>query len=196
MLGSHLKSRYTRAGALVGVGGLELVRLGGGIIQPGSHLGMRTLVIYHSINTSTDFPQKNRAGALQGLDLAIAAWHDCWGIPTAHILTRIKGALNAAQALVSSPSKDSNVSGAFSLLNSATHLLPLATSRSLERDDQQHILAQLTCLVSLAAAVSLQAGYSPLEAVQLQEVGRSVTNTQLLDYRSDIRSDGTVSGIG
>ena len=38
----------------------ELERLSGGIIQPGSHLGMRTLVICHSINTVTDFQQKKK----------------------------------------------------------------------------------------------------------------------------------------
>ena len=41
-------------------------------------------------------------------------------------------------------------------------------------------------MTSLATAVSLQAGYSPLEALHLQELGRSITNDELLDYRSDI----------
>lgn len=52
--------------------------------------------------------------------------------------------------------------------------------------DQQHILGKFTGLASFAAAVSLQVSQSPLEALRLQELGRSVTNGQLLDYRSDI----------
>ena len=38
----------------------ELVRLRGWIIQLGPHPGMRTPVIYHSINTSTDFQKKKK----------------------------------------------------------------------------------------------------------------------------------------
>ena len=64
--------------------------------------------------------------------------------------------------------------------------MPLATSRSLEREDQQHILGQLTGLVSLAASASLETGAPALEALRLLELGRSITNGQLLDYRSDI----------
>ncbi|RPB28991.1 hypothetical protein L211DRAFT_745749, partial [Terfezia boudieri ATCC MYA-4762] len=54
----------------------------------------------------------------------------------------------------------------------------------------QHILAKLTGLVSLAVSVSLEVGNLPLEALRLQELGRSVTNGQLLDYRSDISDLG------
>jgi len=60
--------------------------------------------------------------------------------------------------------------------------------KSLEREDQQYIVKGITptSLVPLAAAASLQAGKPPLEALRLQELGRSITNGQLLDYRSDI----------
>jgi len=75
-----------------------------------------------------------------------------------------------------------DMSRACSLLRSVIDLLPLATSRSLEREDQQHILGKLTGLVSLAASVPLEVGESPLEALRLQEIGRNITNGQLLDY--------------
>ncbi|RPB27802.1 hypothetical protein L211DRAFT_778853 [Terfezia boudieri ATCC MYA-4762] len=123
----------------------------------------------------------------QDLDLAITSWFSAWSIPTASILTRIEAASIAAETLVLRPSATSqDMSRAFSVLRDATHLLPLATPRSLNREDQQHILGQLTGLASLAAAVSLQAGQSPLEALRLQELCRSVTNSQLLDYRTEI----------
>ena len=38
----------------------------------------------------------------------------------------------------------------------------------------------------LAAAVALEVAQSPLQALQLLELGRSITNGQLLDYRSDL----------
>ena len=56
----------------------------------------------------------------------------------------------------------------------------------MDREDQQHILKQLTGLTSLAAAVALEVTKSPFKALQLLELGRSITNGQLLDYRSDI----------
>ena len=86
--------------------------------------------------------------------------------------------------ILSSVVKD--FSRAYSLLHDAIHLMPLATPRSLDREDQQHILRQLTGLTSIAAAVALEVAQSPLEALQLLELGRSITNGQLLDYHSDI----------
>ena len=79
-------------------------------------------------------------------------------------------------------------SRASSLLHDATRQISLAASRSLQREDQQYILAQLhgLRLVSLAVAVLLQAGQSPLDALRLQEQGRSVTDGQIIDYRSEI----------
>ncbi|KAF8421683.1 CHAT domain-containing protein [Tirmania nivea] len=125
--------------------------------------------------------------ALQDLELAIAAWLTSWSIPTAPISTRIQAALYAAHALaLRSLATAEDFARASSLLHDATHFIPLATSRSLGREDQQHILEKLTGLASFAAAVTLQAGQSPLEALCLQELGRSVTNGQLLDYRSGI----------
>ena len=130
-----------------------------------------------------------RTGNSLDLGLAIDACFSSWRIPTAPILTRIEAASRAAQTLVSNYNAlpaFNDLSRACSLLRDATLLIPLATSRSLQREDQQHILGQFTGLASHAAAVSLQAGKSPLEALRLQELGRSVTNGQLLDYRSDI----------
>ena len=75
---------------------------------------------------------------------------------------------------------------ACSLLRNAINLIPLVTSRALVREDQQHILGQITGLTSLATSASLEAGEPPLEALLLLELGRSITNGQLLDYRSTI----------
>lgn len=79
-----------------------------------------------------------------------------------------------------------DLSRAWPLLHDAIHLIPRATLRSLDREDQQHILGKLTGLTSLAISVSLEISRSPLEALQLQELSRSITNGQFLDYRTDI----------
>jgi len=136
--------------------------------NPGNHLHRR-----HSLTVD-----------LQDLEAAHSV-HLASCNPITAPLALIQRAANAADKLVFGPSvKD--LPRASSLLRIAIHLMPLATSRSLEREDQQHILGQLTGLVSLATSVLLEAGESPLEALRLLELGRSVTNGQLLDYRSDI----------
>jgi len=92
----------------------------------------------------------------------------------------------AAQILTwSSLGTCENLPRACSLLHDATHLIHLATSRPLQREDQ-HILGKISGLASLAAVVSLKAGQSPLEVLRLLELGLRVTNCQLLDYRSEI----------
>ena len=123
-----------------------------------------------------------QTGNLQDLH-AIDARVGSWNIPTALMLTHIPAARKAAEMLLNSPSATSeDLLRTCSLLHDATHLIPLATSRSLEREDQQHIMEEIraTSVVSLALAASLQAGKSPLEVLRLQELGRSVTNGQLL----------------
>ena len=128
-----------------------------------------------------------RTGNLEGLELAIASYVKSWSILTAPPLGRIQAALLAAQKLVFSPlAIPENLSRACTLLHDATHLIPLATARSLQRDDQQYILGELPGVAAFAAALSLQVEQSPLKALRLQELGRSVTNGQLLDYRTDI----------
>ncbi|KAF8432049.1 CHAT domain-containing protein [Terfezia claveryi] len=120
-------------------------------------------------------------GNPQDLKAALAAKLAAWGLT----FIRIRAALRAADMLVFDPLvKD--LPTACTLLQDVMQLLPLVTPRSLGREDQQHILGYLTGLASLAASVCFEVGESPLEALRLQELGRSVTNSQLLDYRSDI----------
>ena len=63
-------------------------------------------------------------------------------------------------------------------------MIPLLTGRSLNRDDQQNALKSVAGPTSLSASVILRLGQSPTEAVRLLELGRNVTNGQLLDYFS------------
>jgi len=181
-LGIQLGRRYARTGNL---GDLEaaIARLQAAVeITPDDHPDRAVMLTSLGSNLRRRY---ERTGSLLDLEAALAANLASWSITTAPILTRIQAAESAATLLTFSPSvKD--LSRACSLLRDAIHLLPQASSRSLGREDQQHILQQLTGLVSLAASVSLEGGEPPLEALRLLELGRSVTNGQLLDYRSDI----------
>ena len=134
-----------------------------------------------------------RTDNLADLQAFISARLACWSIRTAPILVRVNAALRVVYILAFHPAAK-DLPRACSLLHDAIHLIPLATSRSLSRVDQQHIVGKLagqavgnlTGPASLAISVLLEAGRSPMEALRLGALGRSVTNSQLLDYRSDI----------
>jgi len=180
--GLHLSSRYERTGNLQDLEAAIARSVAAVEATPQDHPSLAIQLNNFGSYLSSRY---ERTGNLQHLQATLDAWLTSWNIVTAPILIRIQAAQNAALVLVFSPLME-DLSRACSLLRSVVYLMPLATPRSLEREDQQYILEKLTGLVSLAASVSLAAGESPLEALQLLELGRSVTNGQLLDYRSDI----------
>ena len=183
-LGHELSSRYERTGNLQDLEAAiarsdEAV---GSTLTPQDHPDRASWLHKLGCYLSSRY---DRTGNLQGLEAALATWVASWNMISAPVMIRIRAVLLAAKLLVFNPLvKD--VSRACSLLRDAVHLMPMATPRSLEREDQQHILGQLSGLASLSASVSLEAGEPPLEALRLQELGRTVTNGQLLDYQSDI----------
>jgi len=181
-LGSYLSSRYERTGDLQDLEAAINHANAAVEATPANHPDRAAWLnnLGNKLNSRYE-----RTRNPYDLDPAIAAWFAAWRIKTAPILVRLSAALSAVKMLVFNPSV-TDLATAWSLLHDATHLIPLTTSRSLDREDQQHILGKLTGLASLAVSVSLEAGRSPLEALRLQELSRSITNGQLLDYRSDI----------
>ena len=127
----------------------------------------------------------NRTPNPLDLEAATTTWLAAWNLTNASGYDRLGAAVHAATMFVHS-SKDLSKAG--SLLHDATQLIPLTTSRLLQREDQQHILGKLSHLsiAPFTTAVLLEAGQSPLEVLRLLELSRSITNSQLLDYRSDI----------
>ncbi|RPB18391.1 hypothetical protein L211DRAFT_80808 [Terfezia boudieri ATCC MYA-4762] len=181
-LGSHYSSRYERTGNLQDLEAAISRSEAAVEATPEDHPD-RAAMLYNLGNCFSN--RYERTGNLQDVDTTVGLFFAAWSVITAPILIRLQGAYAAAQRLALIPSIQ-DLSRACSLLRDSIHLLPLLTSRSLQREGQQHVLAQLTGLVSLAVSVSLVVEGSPLEALRLQELGRSVTNGQLLDYRSDI----------
>ncbi|KAF3064943.1 hypothetical protein GL218_02143 [Daldinia childiae] len=72
------------------------------------------------------------------------------------------------------------------LLKGAISLLPTISPRYLSPADMQSLLADLSGLASTAAAVALNAGEEPREALRLLELGRGVISGLLMDMRGDI----------
>ena len=181
-LGAHFSSRYERTGNMQDLEAAITRSEAAVQATPEDHPGRAAMLsnLGHWLSRRYE-----RTGNMQDLEAAFNAWWSSWSMFNAPALLRLQAASNAANILVSIPLlKD--LSRACSLLRDDIHLLPLVTSRSLHRDDQQHILAQLTGLASFAASVSLEVAEPPLEALRLLELGRSMTNSQLLDYRTDI----------
>ncbi|RPB18035.1 hypothetical protein L211DRAFT_748680, partial [Terfezia boudieri ATCC MYA-4762] len=183
-LGSHFSCRYELTGNLQDLE-TAIARSEAAIqATPEDHPNRAVRLI----NLGSDLRSRHKlTGNLE--DLVLEATVDllltAWSVIAAPILIRLHIAYGAANILAKFPSvKD--LPRAYSLLRNSIHLLPLLTSRSLQREDQQYMLGQLNGLVSLAVSISLEVGELPLEALRLQELGRSVTNGQLLDYRSDI----------
>jgi len=181
-LASHLSSRYQRTGNLEDLEAVIARPQATVEATPEKYPDRAARLSNHGIYVNRRY---ERGGDLEDLKAALAAHIASWRAPTAPILTRMQSALRAAKMMVFSP-LEKDLPGACSLLRDAIHLVSLATSRSLEREDQQYILGQLNGLASLAASVSLEAGESPLEALRLQGLGRNIIHGQLLDYRSDI----------
>ncbi|KAF5566592.1 hypothetical protein FNAPI_1052 [Fusarium napiforme] len=69
----------------------------------------------------------------------------------------------------------------------AVGLIPKLVSWSHENEDRQYILSQVVGLASDAAAAALQAGESPMTALQLLEQGRGIIGASLQDMRSDVQ---------
>ena len=181
-LGTHLSGRYERTGNLQDLQSAIARSEAAVKAMPQDHPNQAAMLYNLGSYLSS---RHKRTGNLQDLKASISAQSAAWNTSTAPIVRRLIAAFSAARKLVLNPSVR-HLPGAYSILYDAIKLMPLATSRSLGREDQQHTLAKLTGLASLATAVSLEVGESPLEALRLQELGRCVTNGQLIDYRSGI----------
>jgi tetratricopeptide (TPR) repeat protein len=75
---------------------------------------------------------------------------------------------------------------AYEVLKDVVGLIPLIGSRSLNPDDQQFMIKDISGVAQDAAAAALHAGQSSLHALQLLELGRGVVSGRMLDMRRDV----------
>lgn len=71
-------------------------------------------------------------------------------------------------------------------LKLAVELVPSANPITLSQPSQQHIMSQFPNTASSAAALIIECGEAPYEALRLLEIGRGVAFGSQLDIRSDI----------
>ena len=103
-----------------------------------------------------------------------------YSVSSAH--TRI----GAATFLLEAYSDADNWAEAHQAALKALSLVQLLVPRYQERADKQYHLSRIAGLASDAAAVSLNAGQSPYEAIRLLEQGRGIITGSVQDIRTDI----------
>ncbi|CUS11106.1 unnamed protein product, partial [Tuber aestivum] len=104
------------------------------------------------------------------------------GCRTSPPRARIHAARKAASLLYSA----GNFRESISILEDAVNLIPSVDLRFLKRDDQQHMLSELSGLASIAASVALQAGREAYDSLKILELGRGIIMGFLIDSRSDV----------
>ncbi|CUS11434.1 unnamed protein product, partial [Tuber aestivum] len=100
--------------------------------------------------------------------------------------------INAARRVASLLYSDGRFHESSSILEDAVNLMPAVNLQILGRDDQQHIISELSGLASDAASVALQAGRGAYYALNLLELGRGTIMGVAIDSRSgvsDLRID-------
>lgn len=121
---------------------------------------------------------------LADLEDAIAFYTEACNYRIARPLERIDGARKAAEL----HALQKYWTEATSCMTAALDLLPMVSPRTLQRDDQQHVLAKFSGLAAEAASFALEAGYPAYEALRLLELGRGMIMSFAIDLRSDFSS--------
>lgn len=110
--------------------------------------------------------------------LYVDAFESESGPPT----TRIRAGWLAGQSYASA----GRWSDASDILDKAVGLLPLISPRWLSRDDQQHVLNNMSGLSALAATAALRANKGAAHALKVLEAGRGIIAGLMMDFRSDL----------
>lgn len=120
--------------------------------------------------------------SVEGRERSFHSFFEAWDCQMSPPLTRVLAAQKAGQHLISCQSWGK----ASALLEDAVRVMPKICLRSLEREDQQHLLSQLSGLASVAASVVIQAEGEASHALKLLEIGRGIITGFIIDYRSDL----------
>ncbi|RPA89051.1 hypothetical protein L873DRAFT_1796342 [Choiromyces venosus 120613-1] len=119
---------------------------------------------------------------VDGFNECVRLYSEAWRCLTSPPRHRIHAALKHARLLCSSGKfRESST-----ILEDAVNLIPSMNLRSLKRDDQQHILSELSGLAATASSVILQAGREAYDSLKLLELGRGTIMGFAIDSRSDL----------
>lgn len=147
---------------------------------PEHELRPGVLLLYADKVLSRFLITKSREDFQLHLDLSLEVWSCSYAKPH----ERIAAAMSAYLNFIDQHRWDEG----HRLLRDAVPLLHKISPRSIKRDDAQARLRDMVDLrfVSRAAALTLQAGGSAEEALQLLEVGRGIISGSLMDMRGEI----------
>ncbi|PNP74359.1 hypothetical protein FNYG_12408 [Fusarium nygamai] len=101
-----------------------------------------------------------------------------------HDASATEDRITAGQMILSNSSDNQQL---YDTAKLAVSLIPKLVSWSHENHDRQYVLSKVVGLASDAAAAALQAGQSPMTALQLLEQGRGIIGASLQDMRSDVQ---------
>ncbi|EPS42003.1 hypothetical protein H072_4038 [Dactylellina haptotyla CBS 200.50] len=137
---------------------------------------------FHLLNHKAVFEKYKQSGFIEDLDKAHeiiqAAWDDPNNTGPFHLI--MGGSLARILEIKGQWDDASKV-----LEESVKHLLVI-TPRSLKNTDKQGVIGQHFGLASHAARLFLWAGKTPLEALQILELGRGIVTSLMLEIRTDI----------
>ncbi|KAI0896525.1 CHAT domain-containing protein [Annulohypoxylon nitens] len=121
---------------------------------------------------------------------ALSYFRQAWECKNTSASMRVKAASNAGDLLAS----QSNWIETAQFLQGAVELLPQVSPRSLDHIDKQFGLGEFAGLASRAAAIVLNTGRTPYEALRLLEIGRNMIAGYLLEMRTDVFGLKQVNG--
>jgi tetratricopeptide (TPR) repeat protein len=122
-----------------------------------------------------------KTGSENDLNAAVKAFEEGFTCIQSPPSKRIISAMRGANLASSTNSRKASY-----LCTKAVELLPIASPRTLNRDDQQYALSRFNGIAASAAALAVSVGEGNFEALRLLELGRGVIISTELETSSDI----------
>ena len=182
-LGNHLETCFDRGGALEAL--QEAIRLGEEAVAATAvdHPDRAKLLDSLGHRLSTHY---RRSRNIEHFKRACTAWEMAANSGTAHpiVCARCAHAATLAQIQLG------RLQAAYSNSQSAIKHLHRASSRAIEREDQEYILGQVSGTSSLAASLALETGEPASTALELLEFGCGIIAGYTFDARNDVSELG------
>jgi CHAT domain-containing protein/tetratricopeptide (TPR) repeat protein len=143
--------------------------------HPERAIRLQNLGIFHEIHHRREFNADH-------LEKALSYYTQSWQCKNGHVVIRLQSSVKRAKMLADL----GRWHEADDVLDEAVKTIPNTSSRALSNTDKQHILAELSGLACIAAAVPLAAGLSAYKALSQLELARGVIASHLMDMRTNL----------
>ena len=180
-LATKLRHRADQTGSIEDLNhAIELARIALDAL-PGDH--PHRAVIHYQLGVSISL-RFNKTGSAEDRVSAFSNFEEGWKCQYSLPMTRIACAWYASSWLA----EESKWQQASSILQAAVEFLPVLSPRALQHIDKQYALRTYDGMASSSAAMALNAGKKPYDALRLLEIGRGVISGLLLEMRGDLSS--------